>query len=197
MVNFVEGSKEVQFNCIRLIRYALSNDSFFINHYQEIWQVYQLTVFHSSGNVRNAGVWLLAEYWFTMTIFIDDVVSSYNKIERVNKKKKEEMELFFVMNGMSLFELERDYVEQHKKKLSKKEIGDGRYIPFPSETKDPYLRTIRRGIDEIARGNFFDRLAQKHGYGKISDEKEDEKRNEIDIEKALSIILSEDKNKKK
>ena len=167
LVMFVDAPKEVQFNAMRLVRYCLANEDFLKQYYSDVWQFYTLSVFHPDGNVRNAGFWFYSEFLFQVSCLLEYSGLFRKRQPKLNKGDHKKLEEFYVFSGMSLFQIHNDYIEDNKKRLSKKEKGDGKYIPFVTDTKDPYLRTIRRAIEDLTRGTLFDRLAEKYGFKKI------------------------------
>ena len=155
----------LRYNALRLLKYAVITEDLLRTRADDIWALYKETIFDPDGNVRNAGFQLLSRFRFGMVLISEPF--SLKKRKR-NKKQIEEENRFqkmFLDQCIELFEVEKRYMREHATAPGIEE--ELRYKGRPRgswDTKESYLKTIRRGMEEATRYASIEELAVKNGY---------------------------------
>lgn len=172
-----------RYNALRLAKYAVTSDQFvrINNNYQKIWEFFKNTIFHENGNVRNGGIHLLSRFYFEMTILADGLLLR----KRIPENEIENYQKFVVDMFLYLDKLERDYIAANINIIPKDDLEDESGRPWGGDTKNKYLRTIRRAIEEMDRGTWLRKLLVKY---EIIDKEESEEEQKWD--EFLNIMLN-------
>lgn len=150
-------NKIARYNALRLAKYAVTTSIFVRRHAEEIWSLYRGTILDADGNVRNAGVSLLGRYYFGMSMATD----GYGKRYRLREEEKNHLERLFAEQFFDLLQLEAQYLHDNLDVYD--EESHCPFVPFASETRDPFLKNIRRGIEEFRSEEHMVKLGEKHG----------------------------------
>lgn len=153
----------VQYNALRLAKYAVDHPEALGQNYKEPWKIYLRTIFHSDGRVRMAGVHLLDRYYMALVFDFKPIfLSGRRKFDPVRAEK---MSRFAVECFFHIQDIETEYLNEHQKLLRKTDLPDmNGGMPWASETKDKYLKSIRMGLEVfLIRGPFEDLMAE-FGY---------------------------------
>ncbi len=154
----------LRYNALRLLKFAMTTEDLLRVHAEDIWSLYKETIFDPNGNIRNAGLQLMSRYRFGMSFIADSYQFRKRKYGKKRAAEIKHFQKMLIEQCIELFEIERTYREQHSYlEELQEELLNG--IPRGSwDTKDKYLKTIRRGMEEVTRGIFIEKLAEKHGY---------------------------------
>ncbi len=141
-----------KYNLLRFIRLLSANSFVLETYYQEIFSIYSTTVFDDNGNIRNAGFRIIENAKMGV------LPASKKNIARRDLRESW-MFLFF-----ELLRIEKEYTQDNKDSILRSDRHGRRYRKWSTETKDKYLKNIRRAIEEIDRGYYFDRILEEFGY---------------------------------
>lgn len=156
------SSIDAQYNALRLLKHIAWDPNIFIEHYRDYWEFYKPTILHKNGNIRMAGATLISYFYFGVTIIRDPIG---RKREKELTSQEVGLENFFVERILEMMTMENAYVQQHEKRLSASDFCDDFHVRLSTETRDPYLKNIRRGIEELTRGTeFVDKIMREHGH---------------------------------
>ena len=138
----------IKYNALRLAKYGVDINEALKHDYKKPWSLYLKTIFYADGRIRTAGINLLDRYYFGLS----------------QSSKNEEVDRLLIDMFLYLQNLEDEYIQKHEDKLGENDLPDfaGR-IPWSSDTKDKFLKTIRRGIEILTRGP-MDELMETYGY---------------------------------
>lgn len=137
----------VQYNALRLAKYAADISDTKGGNYRLPWEWYLKTLFHQDGRIRMAGAQLLDRYYFGLKC----VIFPFNyrrKKEKIASAISEEAGRFVVENYLYLQRLEEKFINEHEEELDFDELPDaaGR-MPWSAETNNKLLKSIRMGIE--------------------------------------------------
>ncbi|MBU0975206.1 MAG: hypothetical protein ABIE03_01325 [Patescibacteria group bacterium] len=145
------GNKVAEYNILRFVRLLSVNTIVLQTCYMELFNLYLSTLFDPNGNIRNGGYRILENMKMGL-------LPSSNKDTKTQKLRKAWMELFF-----ELLRIEEDYTKLNKNLLLKAEMHGRKYRKDSVETNDKFLKNIRRGIEMIDRGFYFDKILEEFG----------------------------------
>ncbi|GEM_PF-4883469 len=160
----------VQYNALRLAKFAVDRFKSPDSHYAEPWELYLKTIFHPDGRVRVAGVQFLDRYYFGIGF---DLAPSFWR-PRKNKQVEEEwmdaVGRFVIEKFFYLQDLEERYMNEHKR-LRQGDLPDmGGRLPWASDTHDKFLKSIRMGIEALTLRGPLEELMQKYGFNEKTSE---------------------------
>lgn len=151
----------LRYNALRLLKYAVTTEDFLRRYAPDIWMLYKETIFDPDGNIRRAGCQLMRRYRFGMTFIADPFPLKKKRRDEKSTEEIRRFEKMLIEQCLELFEMEQRYRKEHPRVERKRPSG---FLPGSWDTKDVYLRNIRRGMEEATRGIFIEKLAEKHGY---------------------------------
>lgn len=151
----------IQFNAIRLAKFAVTSTRYMQKHAHEVWQLYKETIFHSNGQVRRAGVQLVARYYFGIVINIDPDPTFKIKVP---KRKQEELKKFLMFNYLHLIYLEEKYMTKYNLWPTQEERKNTPEVFLAVNTKDKFLKNIRMGIESFGNGRYMGEIMAENGY---------------------------------
>ena len=162
ILNANSSSNDAYYNALRLLKHTVWNIEIFKNHYSDIWNFCEKTILHHNGNIRMAGATLISYFYLGATVIRVPVGRKRNKIHTAEDVA---IENFWVQKIIEMMALEETYTKEHERKLYISDIGDVFHAPHSTETRDPLLKSIRCGIEELTRGSeFVDKMMNDHGY---------------------------------
>lgn len=151
----------IQANAIKLAKFATTSTRFMRSHAHEIWQLYKETVFHENELVRKAGVQFVARYYFGVVVNIDPHPALKIKVP---KEKQKELKKFLMFNYLHLMYLEKKYMTERSMWPTEEEVYENPGIFLAMNTKDVFLKNIRRGIESFGTGKYMIEIMTENGY---------------------------------
>lgn len=144
-------------NILRFTRLLAINKIIFIEYHEELINLYLSTITDKNGNIRNAGYRLLENMRFSLTFH------SEPREDNDNPQKHKNLRKAWVNLFIDLVNQEIIYVKKKKKELSSCDYNN-KYRTYSIDTRNTYLKTLRRGIEMIDRGMYFDKLLDEFGF---------------------------------
>lgn len=141
---------EMQLKALRLAQVLLNID-FVQKHYQELWFLYEATLFHPNGNIRHYGANLLSDY----LMWINFLLPFEKRKKSVVDKEGEKMEQWYWDKFVQMDFIHHHYMNEEAAELDKDDLPDPEspYFPHSTETKDKFLKNIRRALEEMTRSD--------------------------------------------
>lgn len=146
-----QGDKSAEYNILRFIRLLSVNSVVLKTCYIDLFNLYLSTLFDPNGNIRNGGYRLLENMKMGL-------LPTSSKDTKSKNLRKSWMNLFF-----ELLRIEGDYTKQYKDVL-RSDMHGRKYRRESVDTKDKFLKNIRRGIEMIDRGFYFDMILEEFEY---------------------------------
>lgn len=139
-----------QYNLLRFMRLLATAFAVQVHCHRDLGRIYWNTLFNQNGKIRNAGYQFLGNMQFGLP--------SYTKNGTTKPVRQHWMELFF-----ALLRTERDFEITNRKFLLRSDLTGRKWRKHSTETKDVFLKNIRRGIELIDRGFYFDEILEDFG----------------------------------
>ena len=140
---------QTRYNLLRFLRLLAINPYTQKYYYKDLSLIYLKSIESTNGNIRNAGFGLLDNMKFGL---------GFTEMEGKQAKPVREnwIKLF-----ITLMQFEEDYAYTHKSKISKTDIHGRKWRKHSTETQNKTLKAIRRGIETMDRGFYFDKILEE------------------------------------
>ena len=139
-----------RYNLLRFMRLLAASFSVQVDCYEELTRLYWGTLFDPDGKIRNAGYQFLVNMQFGLPRRSSDA--------KTTASRKNWMELFF-----DLLHTERYYEIENKNHLLRSDLTGRKWRKHSTDTKDVYLKNIRRAIELIDHGFYLDEILDEFG----------------------------------
>jgi len=170
-----DNNPTAQYNSLRLVKYAVDSPQALGEDYKKPWELYLKTIFHNDGRIRMAGVQLLDRYYFGLSFDLKPISFWQGKKRKTDKLQMEEIGNFLIEKYLYLQKTEEEYLNKHQLRLFEKDLPDlVGTMPWASDTKDKFLKTIRIGMEVFfLRGPLEEIMGNYEYQQKASSEFED------------------------
>ena len=140
-----------KYNAFRIIKQSVLETDFVKKRIKDTFALFMYGILHENGNIRNEA--------FNYFVDLDMGCSSY-KTEDCKLKKEYYEEAAKVL--FHLRWLHGEYEQTNAKNLPRSDRSTKTTMPYSYDTKDPFLKILRRFFERIETDHFHEML-QKYG----------------------------------